>query len=243
MQTSEVFSLLDEARDRGVKEYYFTGGEPFLHDDIEALIERTLAQGPLSILTNALLIDADRAVRLAKLAAASPYSLDLRVSIDGITAAENDPIRGRGSFDKILEGATYLVQAGLSPVFTVTTVHAQYDRDDGRRQFLDALTERGFERARAKFIPPFHIGREELRGGEYAADFSLHPDQDLGDAASDLQCAGCRTVSANGVYPCPILIEEDGARMGRQLEDGLGPIELNHPACATCVLEGFTCRT
>jgi len=50
-------------------------------------------------------------------------------------------------------------------------------------------------------------------------------------------------VTANGVYPCPILIEEDGARMGSALEEALHPIRLNHPACVTCHVEGFTCST
>ena len=40
-------------------------------------------------------------------AAASPYSLDLRVSLDGMSAEENDPVRGRGTF--LPEAGTLLV--------------------------------------------------------------------------------------------------------------------------------------
>ena len=40
--------------------------------------------------------------RLAALAAASPYSLEIRVSLDGATAEENDAVRGHGSFARAL---------------------------------------------------------------------------------------------------------------------------------------------
>jgi len=243
MATTEILELLADGRQQGVKEYYFTGGEPFLHPEIERLIEATLKQGPLGILTNGLLIDAERARRLAKLEATSDYSLDLRVSIDGVTAAENDPIRGNGTFEKILAGARHLDQAGLHPVFTVTTVHANYDSADGRGQFLDALSRLGFSRPRVKFIPPFHIGREVARGGAYGESHVLGAFDLFEGEEQVLQCGSCRTVTDKGVYPCPILIEEEGARMGNSLREALRPIELNHPACKTCHEEGFSCRT
>src|SRR5436309_13397842 len=36
-----VYQLLDESVELGVKEYYFTGGEPFLHRDLVPMLERT----------------------------------------------------------------------------------------------------------------------------------------------------------------------------------------------------------
>jgi hypothetical protein len=158
-------------------------------------------------------------------------------------AAENDPIRGRGSFHKILQGARHLDRQGLNPVFTVTTVHARYAMNEGRGEFLEHLRDLGFDRPRVKFIPPFRIGREERRDEAYCDQHRLGP-EDLGaGAGADLQCGSCRAVTARGVYPCPILIEEDGARMGASLDDGLGAIALNHPACKSCHQEGFSCRT
>ena len=34
MARDDVFRALDESRELGVKEYYFTGGEPFLNRDL-----------------------------------------------------------------------------------------------------------------------------------------------------------------------------------------------------------------
>lgn len=243
MATDDVLRELERGRELGVKEIYFTGGEPFLHPEIERLVERTLAWAPLSILTNGVLLDADLAGRLKDLERASEYSLELRVSVDGTTPEENDPIRGRGTYEKIMRGAENLRRAGLNPVFTVTTVHAAYDGTAGREAFLEHLRASGFHQPRVKFIPPFHIGREERRGGAYPEDTRLRPGELYEGEEWDLQCGSCRTVTARGVYPCPILIEEEGARMGDTLEDTLDPIELNHPACATCHQEGFSCRT
>jgi hypothetical protein len=58
-----------------------------------------------------------------------------------------------------------------------------------------------------------------------------------------LMCGSSRTVSARGWYPCPILIEEAGARMGDSMAEANRPIRLNHSACVTCHAEGFSCRT
>jgi AdoMet-dependent heme synthase len=242
MATAEVLAVLAQARAHGVKEYYFTGGEPLLHPDLLLLVERTLAQGPLSILTNGILLDPPMTAALAQHARTSQYSLDLRVSLDGTTAAENDPIRGSHTFDRIMAGARNLLAAGLEPVFAVTTVHARYDHAGGRVEFIDRLRDLGFRRPRVKFIPPFHLGREADRSGAYP-DAVLQPGDLMPGEEHLLQCGSCRTVTARGVYPCPILIEEDGARLAGRLDDALVPIRLNHPACVTCHVEGFSCRT
>jgi len=243
METDLIFSTLDEAAERGVKEYYFTGGEPFMHPEIFKIIAKTLEQGPLSILTNGILITDNVARELARLTESSPYSFDLRVSIDGTTPEENDPIRGKRTFEKILRGARNLLKHGINPVFTVTTVHARLAESSGRTEFLKLLRSLGFERPRLKFIPPFKLGREVRRGGGYnELEHLVEGDLFEGEEHS-LQCGSCRIVTAKGVYPCPILIEAPGARMGDSLNDAMRPIRLDQRACYTCHVEGFTCRT
>ncbi|MBH24116.1 MAG: radical SAM protein [Myxococcales bacterium] len=243
MDEEHVLETLREAYDRGVREYYFTGGEPFMHPKILPIIEATLAQGPLTILTNGILITDTLAARLAEIAQASEYSLDVRVSIDGTTPEENDPIRGKNTFHRILAGAQALHRGGINPVFTVTTVHARLAESEGRAEFLALLRELGFTRPRLKMIPPFKLGREVRRGGGYdAAEYLVEGDLMDGEEHV-LQCGSCRMVTAKGVYPCPILIEEEGARMGDTLADALKPIRLDQRACYTCHVEGFTCST
>src|SRR5437667_2208328 len=101
---------LDESIGLGVKEYYFTGGEPFLHRDMTDILELTLRYGPATVLTNGTVFKDEWLVRLARAEAASPYSLEFRVSIDGPDAATNDPIRGAGTFERALRGVRQLLQ-------------------------------------------------------------------------------------------------------------------------------------
>src|SRR5438552_6518653 len=56
MAFERVVELLEESKGLGVKEYYFTGGEPFLHPRILEIVERTLAIGPATVLTNGTLL-------------------------------------------------------------------------------------------------------------------------------------------------------------------------------------------
>src|SRR6266446_415543 len=91
LDLAAIERYLDESVALGVKEYYFTGGEPFLNRDMVAILERTLQYGPATVLTNGTVFKAEWLERLSRAEAASPYSLEFRVSIDGCTAAENDP--------------------------------------------------------------------------------------------------------------------------------------------------------
>src|SRR5436309_10061285 len=52
LRLDDVRRRLDESVPLGVKEYYFTGGEPFLNADMTAILELTLDYGPASVLTN-----------------------------------------------------------------------------------------------------------------------------------------------------------------------------------------------
>ena len=146
MSVEQVREALEGALGVGVREYYFTGGEPFMHPHIFELIEMTLEQGPLSILTNGVLIDAAAAQRLRSIFDASRYSLDLRVSLDGTTAAQNDPIRGRGSYDKIMAGVRELANVGLNPVLTVTEVNGSDAAQ--RAEFRELLRSVGLPKTR-----------------------------------------------------------------------------------------------
>jgi len=245
LSLEDVRTHLDDAAALGVKEYYFTGGEPFLNPEMEAILAATLEVGPATVLTNGLLLDAARCARLRAMAAASDYSLDLRVSLDGYDAASNDPIRGEGTFERILEGAATAAAAGLNPVITVTEVHRENGTDSGRRRFLELLAERGIERPRLKVLPVFQIGSEAERGGAYESWQRLREgDDQAADGSWDhLQCSGCRMVTDQGVWVCPILVNEPEGRMGERLADTLDGFPLEHPACWTCHVYGVSCRT
>lgn len=243
MTLAEIRRYLDEAARLGVREYYFTGGEPFLNPEMEAILEAALAVGPATVLTNGLLLPPDRCTRLKTLADASEYSLDLRVSLDGYDAASNDPIRGAGTFERILAGIRNLAEAGLNPVITVTEVCREAATDSGKERFFELLRSMGIERPRLKILPVFQIGAEAGRGGSYESWQRLRGDEATDGGWDHLQCSTCRMVTDQGVWVCPILVNEPSAKMGETLADTLGAFPLEHPACWTCHVYGVSCRT
>lgn len=242
MTVAQVGEALDAALRQGVREYYMTGGEPFMHPDLHELVEMTLAQGPLTILTNGILIDGAEAEWLARMQQESAYSFDLRVSLDGSTPEQNDPIRGKGTFAKITAGIRTLAAHGVNPIITVTEVYDGMGSAAGRAAFLEFLRESGLEKPRLKFLTPFLLGREARRNRGYREEERLVEGDLLPEEYETLQCATSRMVTADGVYPCPLLINEPKARMGDTLADGLRAIPLQDAACYTCHVSGVTCR-
>lgn len=112
-------ALIDEAAELGVERFYFTGGEPFVRPDMFDHVERvTVKHGrELRVLTNGILF---QGALLERLRAQDSRRLHLQVSLDGATAATNDPVRGAGTFDRIVSGIRHLVEPGFAP--TIATV-------------------------------------------------------------------------------------------------------------------------
>ena len=238
-----VKRYLAEAEDLGLKEYYFTGGEPFMNREIFEILEAALALGPVSVLTNGLLIKADTAERLRQLSDSSPYSLDLRISIDGWDAATNDPVRGAGTFERILQGIRHLAAVGLNPVLTVTEACDGASTAAGRALFLAFLRERGLPQPRLKVMPLLRLGAEVERTRAYSSWESLKGQTLTSADASALVCSSGRMVTSKGVFVCPILVDFDGARMGETLAETRRDFPLRFRACYTCHAEGLSCRT
>jgi AdoMet-dependent heme synthase len=243
MTLPQVRRYLAEAAALGVKEYYFTGGEPLLNRELPEMLEATLAQGPATVLTNALLIRPETARRLRDLADGSEYSLDIRVSIDGWDAATNDPIRGEGTFERILAGVRHLADAGINPVLTVTEACEGAASAPGRTRFLEFLRAIGLRQPRLKVMPLLRLGAEAGRTRAYEAWESLAGRTLTADEAEALQCSSSRMATAAGVYVCPILIDSPGARLAATLAEALRPFELSYRACYTCHVQGLSCRT
>lgn len=237
----EVEHWLERSEAWGVREYYFTGGEPFMHVDLPAMLERTLERGPASVLTNGTLLP-DRALDpIVRAAKAAPYSLEIRVSLDGPSRETNDPIRGEGTFDRAMEGIRKLLDHGFLPIITATQVWEPQHDEEVRQAFVARLRKLGYANPRLKILPPLKIGREAKRGGGYElgerVTAEMLEDYDTGQ----LLCASSRVVTSRGVYVCPILIETEQARLGSTLESAARPFRIDHSACFTCWLHGAIC--
>jgi AdoMet-dependent heme synthase len=243
MSAEQVERAIEEGRELGMRQVYFTGGEPFLHPELRRIVRAALRVAPLTIVTNGLLID-DAAVRwIAQESESSRYSFDLRVSLDGWTAEQNDPVRGRGTFEEVVAALRRLGRAGLSPVVTVVEHEDGLAGTEARARFLQFVRSLGIRQPRVKFLPLLRIGREERRTHGYLEHGVTESAPLLPEVESSLLCASGRIVSAQGVYTCPILIEHTSARLGNRLAEAARPIRLRWDACQTCVLDGLRCNT
>ncbi|HEY7204885.1 MAG TPA: radical SAM protein [Methylomirabilota bacterium] len=235
-----VRGALAEAETVGVKEIYFTGGEPFLHGEIVPLLERALEIAPTTVLTNGTLIGPEQAEALAALAARARYSLEIRVSLDDTDRALNDQVRGEGAWAKAVAAVRHMRARGLLPIVTATEItrEAHGPGPGMYERFRDFLRAQGVDRPRVKIMPVFGLGRQS------ASDEPPLTEDDLeGFDRSVLQCADARVVTATGVYACPILAGLEGARLSNGgLAESFVAAPLYHPACVTCRRTGMTCR-
>ncbi|MCC6421652.1 MAG: radical SAM protein [Gemmataceae bacterium] len=236
-----VRRALEESARPGVKEYYFTGGEPFLNRDMTAILELALTFGPATVLTNGTVLRDEWLRRLRQAEEASPYSLEFRVSLDGCTAEENDPVRGAGTFERTLRGVRQLVGHGFLPILTVTRTRDDQDDEATVAGFVRLLRANGYDRPRLKLLPTLRIGAEAGRQRGYRPDERLTPEMLKGYDTGRLLCSHARVVTDRGVYVCPILIEAPDARLGATLSEGLGAYTLRHQACYTCYQYGALC--
>ncbi len=242
MTREQVRQALRESVALGVKEYYFTGGEPFMHRDMVEILRDALAHGPATVLTNATLIGARTARALADAAAASPYTLEIRVSLDGVTPEMNDAIRGEGSFARALAGVRHLVATGFLPIITAMQSWPDEAGFSMLRGFRDVLARVGYDRPRLKILPPLRIGAEAERTHGYAAEERVTHEMLHGFDLDQLLCSRARLVTAQGVYACPILLDHPSARLGMTLAEAVRrPASLAEPACYTCYVSGAIC--
>lgn len=150
-----VRRLVDEAVSLGFEHIFFTGGEPFILDDIYEMLDFSASRIKTTVLTNAMLL---RGQRLERLCAIASENLIIQVSLDGGRPAEHDAYRGPGSWEKTVAGIRLLQERGFRVRIgtTETPVNSPYldqlcefhrslnipDED----HFVRPLARRGFSR-------------------------------------------------------------------------------------------------
>lgn len=107
---ANVTRLVDEAVALHFEQVFFTGGEPFLLNDMYEMLAYSSARIKTTVLTNAMLL---RSTRLEKLVAINHDNLVVQVSLDGGRAEHHDAYRGKGAWDKTVEGIKLLQANGF----------------------------------------------------------------------------------------------------------------------------------
>ena len=243
MTLAQVEERLRESRELGVKDYYITGGEIFINPEIFEILAAILSYGPLDALTNGTQITSEKAKRLRTIQDASKHPLRFRVSMEHFDEDKNDVIRGKNAYRKAIAGIVCLAEAGFSPILTVTRTWEEESDSEMESKFVEFLRKSGVMQPQIKILPGFLLGQLAENERDYSQDEYVtekcFEDFDI----TQLQCATSRMATGEGVYVCPILVDNPVARMGDKLADTLRPFPLSHSACYTCRVTGMTCKS
>lgn len=181
-----VQRLVDEAVALGFKGLYFTGGEPFLLDDIYAMLKYASQHLETVVLTNGMLL---KGRRLEKLCAVNNENLVVQVSLDGWNALQHDAYRGIGSWALTVQGIHNLREHGFHIRLSTTETPANSDHLEKICAFhlqlgipedehvIRPLAQRGFSQAgmkvsKATLSPELTINH----AGAYWHPISTDPD-------------------------------------------------------------------
>ena len=135
-----ALALFAEAEEEGFTELYLTGGEPFVHPDLPAIVEAACDRfASVVVLTNAMLFTGRRREELARLAARP--NLVLQSSLDSATPAGHDRWRGEGSWAKALDGLHHAASLGLPLRVAMTETEDTRGEGDALRALLDGVAE------------------------------------------------------------------------------------------------------
>ncbi|MFK7876254.1 MAG: radical SAM protein [Paracoccaceae bacterium] len=248
--TAEVETYLDqlETQNWGVHEIAFTGGEPFMNPDMIGMTRAALARGyQVLILTNAMRPMMRKAMQagLKELNAAYPGKLTLRISVDHHSAQLHDAERGQGSFDKTLQGMTWLRDVGIKMAVAGRTVWGE----------TEAESRAGYG--------AFYLKHNFKIDAQDPGQTVLFPEMDesvdvpeittacwgiLNKSPNDVMCASSRMVVKRkgaklpAVLACTLLPYSPEFELGTTLADAEVDVQLNHAHCAKfCVLGGASC--
>ncbi len=110
LSPTTVRQSIDEAVALNFAEVFFTGGEPFILDDIYDMLAYASARLKTTVLTNAMLLTGRR---LERLCAIRNDSLIVQVSLDGAQPEQHDAYRGAGSWIRTVAGIQALLANGF----------------------------------------------------------------------------------------------------------------------------------
>ena len=243
MTLKDVQQRLLESKTLGVKDYYITGGEVFMNPEIFEILATILEYGPLDVLTNGTLITSEKAARLKEIQNNSSHKLQFRVSMESFDEKLNDRTRGENSFSKAIEGITNLSSFGFSPILTVTRNWDEGKDKEIEKSFKNFLKSLNISDPRVKILPEFLLGQLAVNTRNYFDHEHVTEKCFENYDITNLQCSTSRMATKTGVYVCPILVDNDKAKMGDTIEETLRPFPLAHSACYTCRITGMTCKS
>lgn len=235
--------LIDEALHLGVRQFSFTGGEPFLVKDFINILAYAAARRPCLVLTNGTEPVLKRLHQVRRLLQAQ-HPVSFRVSIDYADQARHDAGRGDGSFDKALQGLKGLHELGFN-VSVARQMEADEDTNAVEAEFRALFASRGLpEDLRQVAFPDFGPPGDTPEVPDVTEDCMTRYQTE--DSRRTFMCAFSKmVVKEHGqmrVYACTLVDDDPNYDLGGTLADAMKHrITLHHHRCYTCFKFGSSC--
>ena len=241
----EVKLFIDEAIDKnlGTKEIGFTGGEPFMNKDVLKMIEYSLSKNfKVLVLSNAMKPMLNRKEDLLKI---NHQDLTIRVSIDHYQKEKHEEIRGKNTFNVMMEGLKWLNQNNFNYALATRLLWGEQEDQlrDNFNLFIDKYNLKLDAKSKKQLVTFAEMDEKVDTPEITTACWNL-----LGKNPEDMMCSSSRMVvkkknsSKPSVIACTLLPYEDEFDLGQNLTDSLKKIYLNHKHCSKfCVLGGSSC--
>jgi molybdenum cofactor biosynthesis enzyme MoaA len=235
--------LMEEALSLGVKQFSFTGGEPFINKDIVRILDYALLHRPCLVLTNATKPLMKRLRQLESLGD-RPQALNFRVSLDYPDAARHDAGRGEGMFAQALEGLRRLHDMGFH-VSVANQLLPDVMPDVVAARFAEVFRAAGLPQdlPRVEF-PEFHLPGMQVPTPRITkrcmTDFQTE------ETRRSFMCAYSKMVVKSGgrmhVYACTLVDDDPDYILGETLTEALqASVSMKHHRCYSCFKYGATC--
>lgn len=241
----EVKSFIDEAIDKnlGTNEIGFTGGEPFMNKDIMKMIDYSLRKRlKVLVLSNAMKPMLNRTKELIKL---NHSNLTIRVSIDHYEKEKHEEIRGKNTYDVMLQGLKWLNENNFN--YTLATRLLWNEKEEDLRKNFGTFIKNNDLRLDAN-SPKELVTFPEMDEKIDTPEITTSCWDILNKDPNDIMCSWSRMVvrkknSKNpSVIACTLLPYADEFDLGETLTNSLQKIYLNHKHCSKfCVLGGSSC--
>ena len=241
----EVKLFIDEAIDKnlGTKEIGFTGGEPFMNKDVLKMIEYSLSKNfKVLVLSNAMKPMLNRKEDLLKI---NHQDLTIRVSIDHYQKEKHEEIRGKNTFNVMMEGLKWLNQNNFNYALATRLLWGEQEDQlrDNFNLFIDKYNLKLDAKSKEQLVTFAEMDEKVDTPEITTACWNL-----LGKNPDDIMCSSSRMVVKKKTSPkpsviaCTLLPYEDEFDLGQNLTDSLKKIYLNHKHCSKfCVLGGSSC--
>lgn len=186
-----------EAAELGFRGIGITGGEPFLRRDLPALAAGLSDLLPVLVLSNATLFEGDRIDRLDPLRG---RDVTLQISLDAASPIANDPMRGPGNFERVIDAIPRLRNRGIG-VRVATTLYGQ---DDAELRAVERLV------ADLGIPEDDHVVRPTAARGRAVAT-------GVGEVAGMSELPAEATVTVDGLFWSPFAPTVRGGRLDTDL--------------------------